>query len=36
MEELMGLYDFTIEVDTNKVDIFNDELAKYLQILELI
>jgi len=35
-EDLMGLYDFTIEVDANKVDIFNDELAKYLQILELI
>ncbi len=35
-EEFMDLYDFTIEVDANKVDIFNDELAKYLQILELI
>ena len=35
-EELPGLYDFTIDVDTNKVDIFNDELAKYLQILKLI
>ncbi len=35
-EEIMNLYDFTIEVDANKVDIFNDELAKYLQILELI
>ena len=35
-EGLANLYDFTIEVDSNKVDIFNDELAKYLQILELI
>ncbi len=35
-EELPGLYDFTIDVDTNKVDIFNDELAKYLQILKLL
>jgi len=35
-EELANLYDFTIDVDSNKVDIFNDELAKYLQILELI
>jgi len=35
-EEFKDLYDFTIEVDANKVDIFNDELAKYLQILELI
>jgi hypothetical protein len=35
-EELADLYDFTIDVDSNKVDIFNDELAKYLEILELI
>lgn len=31
-----NIYDFTIAVDTNKIDVFNDELAKYLQILELI
>lgn len=35
-DELANLYDFTIDVDTNKVDIFNNELAKYLQILKLI
>jgi len=35
-EKYMDLYNFTIDVDTNKVDIFNDELAKYLQILQLI
>ncbi len=35
-EELGDLYDFTISVDTNKIDVFNDELAKYLQIFELI
>ena len=35
-EEFADLYDFTIDVDTNKVDIFNDELAKYLGILNLI
>jgi len=35
-KEYADLYDFTIDVDTNKVDVFNDELAKYLQILKLI
>jgi len=35
-EELQNLYDFTIVVEGNKIDIFNDELAKYLQILNLI
>jgi len=35
-ESIANLYDFTIAVDGNKIDIFNDELAKYLQILELI
>ena len=35
-EELGDLYDFTISIDTNKIDVFNDELAKYLQIFELI
>ena len=35
-EAVADLYDFTIDVDTNKIDVFNDELAKYLQILELI
>lgn len=35
-ESVADLYDFTIAVDTNKIDVFNDELAKYLQILELI
>ncbi len=35
-EKLQELYDFMIAIDGNKIDIFNDELAKYLQILELI
>ena len=35
-ENVADLYDFTIQVDGNKLDVFNDELAKYLQILELI
>lgn len=35
-EQLQELYDFSIVVDGNKIDVFNDELAKYLQILELI
>lgn len=35
-EELQNLYDFTIAVDGNKIDVFNDELAKYLQIFNLI
>mgnify|MGYP006921594351 CR=1 FL=1 len=34
--ELQDLYDFMIDTASNKVDIFNAELAKYLQILELI
>ncbi len=35
-EELQNLYDFTIDVEGNKIDVFNDELAKYLQIFNLI
>lgn len=35
-ERIADMYNFTIAVDTNKIDVFNDELAKYLQILELI
>ncbi len=35
-EQLQDLYDFMIVIEGNKIDIFNDELAKYLQILELI
>lgn len=35
-EKLEDLYDFMIAIEGNKIDIFNDELAKYLQILELI
>ncbi len=35
-EQLEDLYDFMIVIEGNKIDIFNDELAKYLQILELI
>lgn len=35
-EKTKELYDFTIDIEGNKIDIFNDELAKYLQILELI
>ena len=35
-DTMADIYDFTITVDTNKIDVFNDELAKYLQILELI
>jgi len=35
-EQLHDLYDFMIEIDGNKIDVFNDELAKYLQILKLI
>ncbi len=30
------VYDFTIEIEGNKVDVFNDELAKYLKILKLV
>ncbi|MCF6349078.1 MAG: hypothetical protein L3J20_12385 [Flavobacteriaceae bacterium] len=35
-EKLEDLYDFMIVIEGNRIDIFNDELAKYLQILELI
>jgi len=35
-EQLEDLYDFMIVIEGNKIDVFNDELAKYLQILELI
>ena len=35
-ENVADMYNFTIAVDSNKIDVFNDELAKYLQILALI
>jgi len=35
-EQLQDLYDFMIVIEGNKIDVFNDEMAKYLQILELI
>ena len=35
-ETLQELYDFMISIDGNKIDVFNDELAKYLKILDLI
>lgn len=35
-DDLEGLYNFMIDIESNKIDIFNDELAKYLQIMELI
>jgi len=35
-ESLQDLYDFMISVEGNKIDVFNDELAKYLQILKLL
>lgn len=35
-EEVVDMYDFTVVVESNKIDVFNDELAKYLQILQLI
>ena len=35
-ESVADLYNFTIAIESNKIDVFNDELAKYLQILELI
>jgi len=35
-DKLHDLYDFMIAIEGNKIDVFNDELAKYLQILELI
>ena len=34
--KMQDLYSFMIDVDANKIDIFNDELAKYLKILSLI
>ena len=35
-KELQDLYDFMINIEGNKIDVFNDELAKYLQILNFI
>ena len=35
-ESVEDMYDFTVVVDSNKIDVFNDELAKYLKILQLI
>lgn len=35
-ETLQDLYDFMISIEGNKLDVFNDELAKYLKILELL
>ena len=35
-DEFSDAYDFTIAVQGNKVDVFNDELAKYLKILKLV
>ena len=35
-DKMQSLYDFMIVIEGNKIDVFNDELAKYLQILELI
>ena len=35
-ETLQDLYDFMISIEGNKIDVFNDELAKYLQILDLL
>ena len=35
-ESQQDIYDFMISVEGNKLDIFNDELAKYLQILKLL
>ncbi len=35
-ETYRDVYDFTIEIEGNKVDVFNDELAKYLKILKLV
>lgn len=35
-ENLQELYDFMISIEGNKIDVFNDELAKYLQILDLL
>ncbi|PID71135.1 MAG: hypothetical protein CR985_01315 [Flavobacteriales bacterium] len=35
-EEMLKIYDFTIDVQGNKIDVFNDELAKYLKIFKFI
>ena len=35
-ESQQDIYDFMISVEGNKLDKFNDELAKYLQILKLL
>lgn len=35
-DDLKEMYDFMIDVEGNKIDIFTDELAKYLKILKLI
>ncbi len=35
-DELSELYDFMVNIEGNKIDIFNDELSRYLQILKLI
>ncbi|MCK0132469.1 hypothetical protein MWU59_13250 [Flavobacteriaceae bacterium F08102] len=34
--DLQKIYDFMVAVDGNKIDIFNEELCKYLKILKLI
>jgi len=34
--DLQNIYDFMIAVDGNKIDIFNEELIRYLKILNLI
>jgi hypothetical protein len=34
--EELNFYDISIQIDANKVDTFNAELTKYLQILKLI
>jgi len=35
-ENMKNVYDFTIATEGNKVDVFNDELTKYIKILKLI
>ncbi len=34
--EELNFYDISIQIDSNKIDTFNAELTKYLQILKLI
>lgn len=34
--EELNFYDISIKIDANKVDTFNSELTKYLQIMKLI